>query len=100
MIVDAFLFAWANGPSGGAHRHLNIVVRVQWHPADSRLASPGRGRKDNQEATALTGRLVHGRSCFGRAVPVKRRNVAPHKKTLEMVRRNAYCALQHIWRKV
>ena len=32
---------------------------------------------------------VHGRSCFGRAVAVKRRNAAVHKKSLEMVRRNA-----------
>jgi hypothetical protein len=31
-------------------------------------------------------------------VPVKRRNAAAHKILLEMVRRNAYCAVQHIWK--
>jgi hypothetical protein len=31
-------------------------------------------------------------------VRVKRPDVAPHKKFLEMAQRNAYCALQHIRR--
>jgi hypothetical protein len=31
-------------------------------------------------------------------VPVKRPDGAAHKIPLEMVRRNAYCAVQHIWK--
>jgi hypothetical protein len=71
-----------------------VLVRVQQHARDSRFACPRGGGKDDQEAAPLALELVHDRSCFGRAVAVKRWDVAVHKKSLEMVRRSAYCALQ------
>src|SRR5438309_7484532 len=102
VVVDSVCLAGALRPRRGRHRHRHVPVGVQQQSRDSGFSGTGRGGKDDQEAAAMAARLVgcrvHDRSCFGRAVPVKRRNGAVHKKRLEMVRRKLYCALQHIRR--